>query len=136
MADYFDEYNSAVSLVVGEYQALKRLDKKHKLLRLVKGVSSDGFAETKKFAKRYKRKGSHPIIVCGNYYNDLYQVVSEKLRIVLREFRDDCKGLRGDELQGKLEELLEERGLLGMVRTHLTHNITPIAVFVGPISEQ
>ncbi|MFH1365251.1 MAG: hypothetical protein ABIH28_01555 [archaeon] len=121
MSDIHQEYDSAVALVVSEYQDLQKLNPKHELLGLLENVDNQGFTMTKEFKKRYDTKDSwrgfhREIHAFSNCYVEFKRVVTEELWKILSQEKGE--GTKAE----KLEKKLEEKGLIGMVRTHITHN--------------
>jgi len=119
MASYCDEYDSAVALVISEYQDLQKLNPNHELLNLLKNVNSEGFTKTEKFRKRYDQEGiNREIQTLSKCYLEFKGAVTTELFKILRQEKKTT--------EGELEKRLEEKGLIGMVRTHITHNQIPL----------
>lgn len=121
MSDIYQEHDSSVSLVISEYKDLKKLIPNHYLLRLVKNVNDQGFTPTDEFFKKYNtdKKGVHGNIdLWSNYYNDLKIIVTSELNNIINKEKKNFEKILWDKIK--------EKGLIGMVRTHITHNVSPL----------
>jgi len=129
MSDCYEDREATIRMIIGEYQTLQKLNPKNKLLKLVEKVDSTGFDTTKSFFRKYSelKKGHKSgngkfVSMAIGYYFDLNKEIIERLLRLLSEEK------------GKTEEdlwkIMEEKGLVGIVRTHLTHNEMPLMNFV------
>ena len=138
MASIFDDYHSAVALVISEYQDLQRLNPKHELLGLLKNVDSKSFIKTREFVERYAPKDSREglgreIQTLGKGYLEFKKAVTTELFEILRQEKRNI-GKENKKTGKKLEKRLEEQGLIGMIRTHITHNQIPLERVLNLIS--
>ena len=110
MSDSCDEYESAIRLVFKEYQNLQKINPSHELLSLLKDVRDEGFTITREFSKRYDKENGF----YSGYYHSLNRAVTKELNDIISNEKKN--------FEKELWEKMEEKGLVGMVRTHITHN--------------
>jgi hypothetical protein len=129
MADCMDDYEAVVRLIIDEYHSLQKLNLSHDLLGYLKDVDMGGFTRTDDFGKKYGHLGDGHKTAVGkanamlaSYYIDLEDGVTIELKKLLKKE----KGKSEEELW----KSMEEKGLVGLVRTHLTHNRVPLESFV------
>jgi hypothetical protein len=124
MADIYEEYESCNKLLIKEYKILKKLNPKSYLLTLLKN-DDEGFEVTEEFLKRYKygNSGENNVIIkeldaFRKYYSELNREVTQKL---IEKIAKEKKRFNEE-----LEDILTKEGLIGAVRTHITHNEVPL----------
>ena len=133
-----DDYNASIDMLVEEYKALKGLNPSHELLGLVELTSHGGFTMSPEFLRRYPpnpkfRKGgtTQAIHQMMAYHQTLEEEVTRRLREIIgeekRKYGSDAELLgkppeEREKINSGLEEVFNDRGLIGLVRTHITHN--------------
>jgi hypothetical protein len=129
MSDCIDDYSATVKLIIYEYADLKKINSKHELLGLLKKVNSEGFTMTKEFARKYAHYGKTHKTPVGKasavlraYYHDINTEATEGLIGLLLEQKEKT--------EEELWKIMEERGLTGTVKTHLTHNTISLKDFL------
>ena len=129
MSDCIDDYSAVIGLIIQEYQSLRKINSSHKLLKLLENVDDNGFARTKGFVRKYAHHGKTHKTPVGKasatlraYYHDINTEVTEGLIKLLLEQKEKA--------EKELWKEMEKKGLMGTVRTHLTHNTISLKDFL------
>ncbi|OGJ11855.1 hypothetical protein A3K62_02475 [Candidatus Pacearchaeota archaeon RBG_16_35_8] len=129
MSDCIDDYCATGEMIIEEYRDLRKINRHHQILDLLKRVNSDGFTITKEFRRKYGRwaKGHKTPVgkmngMLGAYWTDIRQEVTKGLMGLLDKEREKT--------EEELWKMLEEKELDGAVRVHITHNEHPLKYFI------
>ena len=129
MSDCIDDYCATVEMIIDEYRYLRKINRHHPILGLLKRVDDEGFTRTKEFDRKYRRWAkNHKTPVgkmngmLGAYWSDIRQEVTKGLTELLRKEKDKS--------EEELWKMLKEKELDGAVRIHITLNEHPLKYFI------
>jgi len=116
-----DDYFATIDLIIGDYRTLRKINPTHKLLSLLEDLDDMGFTRTVVFKRKYSKyeKGHKTPVGKASatlraYYQEIDREVTGGLINLLRE--------QGEKTEEEIWKCLEEKGLAGATRVHLTHN--------------
>lgn len=129
MSDCIDDYCATIEMIIDEYRNLRKINRHHEILGLLKRVNDEGFTVTKEFRRKYGRwaRGHKTPVgkmngMMGAYWSDIRQEVTKGLTELLSREKEKT--------EEELWKMLEGKGLDGAVRVHITHNEHPLKYFL------